>query len=340
MSSNKNPSKNPMSRRQMVGGVGGGLAASGFAAAFAPGQAAAAPANPAHSLTDPTSKFPKPPFKRQSQPWPGLAKDMDPKPDHGETSYRGSGRLAGRKALITGGDSGMGRAAAIAYAREGADVAINYLPAEEPDARDVIALITAEGRTGVALPGDIRDEAFCQKLVADAVKGLGGLDILVSNAGRQQAHASILDISTEQFDWTMKTNIYAPFWIIKAALPHMPPGSVIIGTTSEQAYDPTPDLYDYAQTKAATMNYIKSLAKQLAPKGIRVNGVAPGPIWTPLQVSGGASQEKLEKFGSMTPLGRPGQPVELCGIYVQLAADDASFATGQIYGSAGGSGQP
>jgi NAD(P)-dependent dehydrogenase (short-subunit alcohol dehydrogenase family) len=265
---------------------------------------------------------------------------MDPPPDHGETSYRGSGRLSGRKALITGGDSGMGRAAAIAFAREGADVAINYLPAEEADAREVIALIKTEGRTGLALPGDLRDEAFCGQLVAAAVSGLGGLDVLVSNAGRQQAHASILDISTEQFDSTMKTNIYAPFWIIKAALPHMPPGSAIIATTSEQAYDPTPDLYDYAQTKAATMNFVKSLAKQLAPKGIRVNGVAPGPVWTPLQVSGGASQEKLEKFGSMTPLGRPGQPAELGSIYVQLAANDASFATGQVYGASGGNGQP
>jgi NAD(P)-dependent dehydrogenase (short-subunit alcohol dehydrogenase family) len=265
---------------------------------------------------------------------------MDPPPDHGETSYRGSGRLSGRKALITGGDSGMGRAAAIAFAREGADVAINYLPAEEADAREVIALIKTEGRTGLALPGDLRDEAFCGQLVAAAVSGLGGLDVLVSNAGRQQAHASILDISTEQFDSTMKTNIYAPFWIIKAALPHMPPGSAIIATTSEQAYDPTPDLYDYAQTKAATMNFVKSLAKQLAPKGIRVNGVAPGPVWTPLQVSGGASQEKLEKFGSMTPLGRPGQPAELGSIYVQLAANDASFTTGQVYGASGGNGQP
>ncbi len=265
---------------------------------------------------------------------------MDPVPDHGEKSYRGSGRLAGRKALITGGDSGMGRAAAIAYAREGADVAINYFPTEEPDAKEVIALIQAEGRIGLPLPGDIRDEAFCQQLVEDAVKGLGGLDILVSNAGRQQSHESILDISTEQFDWTMKTNIYAPFWIIKAALPHLQPGSTIIGTTSEQATDPSADLYDYAQTKAATTNYVHSLAKQLAPKGIRVNGVAPGPIWTALQVSGGASQEKLKKFGGQTPLGRPGQPAELASIYVQLAADDASYATGQIYGAAGGSGLP
>ena len=265
---------------------------------------------------------------------------MDPKPDHGETSYKGSGRLANRKALITGGDSGMGRAAAIAYAREGADVAINYLPAEEQDAREVIDLIKAEGRKAIPIPGDLRDEAFCKKLVEEAVRGLGGLDIVVNNAGRQQAHASIMDISTEQFDWTMKTNIYAPFWIIKAALPHLMPGSVIIGTTSEQAYDPSADLYDYAQTKAATMNYVKSLAKQLGPKGIRVNGVAPGPIWTPLQVSGGATQEKLKNFGGQTPLGRPGQPAELASIYVQLAASDASYANGQVYGSAGGSGQP
>ncbi len=329
----------PLSRRGIVGAASLGLAAAaaGSAAAQAPVVPTPAAAPP---LQDPTTKFAKPPFKKQSQPWPGLAGKMDPRPDHGETSYRGSGRLAGRRALITGGDSGMGRAAAIAFAREGADVAINYLPDEEPDAMEVIALIKAEGRTALAIPGDLRDEQFCLHLVDEAVRGLGGLDILVSNAGRQQAHASILDITTEQFDWTMKTNIYAPFWIIKAALPHMPPGATIIATTSEQAYDPTPDLYDYAQTKAATMNFVKSLAKQLGPKGIRVNGVAPGPVWTPLQVSGGASQEKLEKFGGQTPLGRPGQPVELCGIYVQLAASDGSFATGQVYGAAGGSGQP
>ncbi len=324
-----------VSRRQVVGAVGIGLAAATPALA----QAQSAPPTAA-PLQDPATKYPRPPFKRQSQPWPGLARDMDPKPDHGETSYRGSGRLAGRRALITGGDSGMGRAAAIAYAREGADVAINYHPDEEPDASEVIALIKAEGRVGLALPGDLRDEAFCQRLVADAVRGLGGLDIVVSNAARQQVHASILDISTEQFDWTMKTNVYAPFWIIKAALPHLPPGSAIIGTTSEQATDPSADLYDYAQTKAATTNYVRSLAKQLAPKGIRVNGVAPGPIWTPLQVSGGATMEKLEKFGGQTPMGRPGQPAELASIYVQLAAADASYATGQVYGAAGGAGMP
>jgi NAD(P)-dependent dehydrogenase (short-subunit alcohol dehydrogenase family) len=234
----------------------------------------------------------------------------------------------------------MGRAAAIAYAREGADVAINYFPTEEPDAQEVIELIKAEGRKAVAIPGDLRDEAFCKRMVDEAVQALGGLDILVSNAARQQAKESILDITTEEFDATIKTNIYAPFWIIKAALPHLKPGSVIIGTTSEQATDPSAELYDYAQTKAATTSYVRSLAKQLASKGIRVNGVAPGPIWTPLQVSGGATMEKLKKFGGETPMGRPGQPVELASIYVQLAASDASYATGQVYGAMGGGGLP
>src|SRR6201996_2525465 len=291
-------------------------------------------------MTNPVDKYPKPPFKKQKQPWPGLASEMDPPPDHGEKSYKGSGRLQGRKALITGGDSGMGRAAAIAFAREGADVAINYHPNEEKDARQVIKLVEDAGRKGVAIPGDLREESFCKQLVAAALEKLGGLDILVSNAARQQSHDSILDISSEDFDATIKTNIYAPFWIIKAALPHLKPGSCIIATTSEQAYDPSPDLYDYAQTKAATMNYVKSLAKQLGGRGIRVNGVAPGPIWTPLQVSGGASQEKQKSFGSTTVLGRPGQPAELASIYVQLADSNASFATGNIYGSGGGQGQP
>ncbi|GEO06067.1 dehydrogenase [Adhaeribacter aerolatus] len=291
-------------------------------------------------LENPLEKYPKPPFKEQKQPWPGLAGQMEPQPDHGEESYKGSGRLTGRKALITGGDSGMGRAAAIAYAREGADVAINYYPTEEPDAQEVIALIQAEGRKAVALPGDITDEAFCQKLVAEAVRELGGLDILVSNAAYQQTHESILDISSEDFDRTIKTNIYAPFWIIKAALPHLPPGAAIIATTSEQATTPSAELYDYAQTKAATTSFVRSLAKQLAPKGILVNGVAPGPIWTPLQVSGGATMEKLKSFGGDTPLERPGQPAELASIYVQLAAPDASYTTGQVYGAMGGGGLP
>jgi NAD(P)-dependent dehydrogenase (short-subunit alcohol dehydrogenase family) len=326
-------------RRQMIA-----AATLGTAAALAPGaRTAAAAQDEARSRggkQDPRDKYPKPPFKAQQQPWPGLAGKMQPRPDHGETSYVGSGRLAGRKALITGGDSGIGRAAAIAYAREGADVAINYLSAEEADAREVIDLIRREGRKAVPLPGDLRSAAFCRQLVDRAVSGLGGLDILVCNAGRQQAIPSILDVSDEEFDATMKTNIYAPFWIIKAALPHLKPGSAIIGTTSEQAYDPSPDLYAYAQTKAATMNYVKSLAKQLGPKGIRVNGVAPGPIWTPLQISGGASQGKVVTFGATSPLGRPGQPAELAGIYVRLAEDDSSYTTGNVYGAGGGQGQP
>jgi NAD(P)-dependent dehydrogenase (short-subunit alcohol dehydrogenase family) len=333
-----------VSRRQAVGMVGLGLASaaslSGQTSAAAQTSVDGSGAGAAPAMDDPRSKYPKPPFQEQTQPWPGLAGKMTPKPDHGETSYRGSGRLTGRKALITGGDSGMGRAAAIAYAREGADVAINYLPAEESDAREVIQLIKEAGRTGVALPGDLRERDFCRKLVADAIQRLGGLDIIVCNAGRQQSKASILDVTDEDFDATMKTNIYAPFYIIKAALPHLNAGSCIIGTTSEQAYDPSPDLYDYAQTKAATMNYVKSLAKQLGGRGIRVNGVAPGPIWTPLQISGGASVQKYEHFGNTTALGRPGQPVELASIYVQLAARDGSFTTGNIYGAGGGQGQP
>lgn len=331
--------KSKISRRKLVGGLALGLT-SMMASPVLAATDGEVNGNNEHVLEDPTTKYPRPPFKSQSQPWPGLSAKMDPQPDHGEKTYKGSGRLKGRKALITGGDSGIGRAAAIAYAREGADVVINYYPTEEPDAQEVIKLIKAEGRKAVAIPGDLRDENFCTKLVNDAVRELGGLDIVVNNAARQQTKASILDISTADFDATMKTNIYAPFWIIKAALPHLKPGSAIIGTTSQQAYDPSAELYDYAQTKAATMNYVKSLAKQLGPKGIRVNGVAPGPIWTPLQVSGGATQEKLMQFGGNTPLGRPGQPVELASIFVQLAANDASFATGSIYGANGGDGQP
>ncbi|MGO9421733.1 SDR family oxidoreductase [Roseiarcus sp.] len=325
------------SRRHVVGAGGASFAAAAAGPAFA--QNDRPPTGPAE-LTDPKTRYPKPPFKRQEQPWPGLANRMDPRPDHGEETYRGSGRLSGRKALITGGDSGMGRAAAIAFARKDADVAIDHLPAEQPDAAEVLDLIRKEGRIGLSIPGDLRDEDFCNRLVAEAVRGLGGLDILVMNAGRQQTRASILDVSSEDFDATMKTNIYAPFWIIRAALPHLKPGSTIVATTSEQAYDPSPDLYDYAQTKAATMNYVKSLGKQLASKGIRVNGVAPGPIWTPLQISGGATPEKVEKFGGQTSLGRPGQPAELASIYAQFAAADASYATGQVYGSSGGTGQP
>ena len=330
------------SRRQVVAGLTG-LVASIAAPALAQQEKepAARTQPPQQSIKrNPVDQYPKPPFSKQSQNPPGLASKMTPRPDHGETSYRGSGRLMGRKALITGGDSGIGRAAAIAYAREGADVAINYLPVEEPDAKEVIALIRAEGRKAVAIPGDIRDESFCKRLVADAVKELGGLDILVNNAGKQQAQESILDITTEQFDATFKTNVYAMFWITKAALPHLEPGATIVNTASEQAYDPSPNLLDYAQTKACIVSFTKSLSKQLAKQGIRVNAVAPGPFWTPLQPSGGQTQEALQSFGAKTPMGRPGQPAEIAPLYVQLASQESSYATGQVYGESGGNGSP
>ncbi|MEF2279616.1 SDR family oxidoreductase [Deinococcus sp. YIM 134068] len=292
-----------------------------------------------YTMQNPVTQYPQPPFPQQPQGAPGTVHEMQPKPDHGETTYRGSGRLAGRKALITGGDSGIGRAVAIAYAREGADVAINYLPDEEEDAREVIRLIEAAGRKAVALPGDITQEAFCLQLVQDAVAQLGGLDILVNNAGKQTAEKSLDEITTEQFDQTFKTNVYALFWITKAALPHLPPGAAIINSTSVEAYQPSPLLFDYAQTKAAIMAATHSLAKQLAEKGIRVNGVAPGPVWTPLQPTGGQPQEKIEQFGGQTPLGRPGQPAELAPVYVFLASQEASYVTGEVYGVAGGMGR-
>ncbi|MDW8846013.1 SDR family oxidoreductase [Erwinia sp. MMLR14_017] len=283
-------------------------------------------------------RFPAPPFEHQIQPFPGLACKMIPRPDHGETTYKGSDRLAGRKALITGGDSGIGRAAAIAYAREGADVAINYLPAEEEDAREVIELIRAAGRKAVAIPGDIREEAFCQQLVKQAATELGGLDILVNNAGRQQFRESIRDLTTEDFDATFKTNVYAMFWITKAALEYLPRGASIINTSSVQAYQPSDNLLDYAQTKAAIAAFTKALAKQLGPEGIRVNAVAPGPYWTALQISGGQPQEKIEKFGGSAPLGRPGQPAEIAPLYVTLASTESSYSSGQVWCSDGGTG--
>lgn len=284
------------------------------------------------------SEFPVPPFKKQPQSSPGLASQMNPVPDHGETSYTGHGRLSGKKALITGGDSGIGRAAAIAFAREGADVAIGYLPEEESDAQEVIELIQKEGRKAIALPGDIRSEEFCIELVDRAIAELGGLDVLVNNAGRQQYCSSIRDLTTEAFDATFKTNVYALFWITKAALNHLPRGASIINTSSVQAYDPSDILMDYAQTKASIAAFTKSLAKQLGPEGIRVNAVAPGPYWTPLQPSGGQPQEKLTQFGEKAPLGRPGQPVEIAPLYVLLASDETPFTSGQVWCSDGGTG--
>lgn len=291
-------------------------------------------------LSDPMKAYPQPPFTEQPQAWPGLQSKMQPIPDCGEKTYQGSGRLKGRHALITGGDSGIGRAVAIAYAREGADVAINYLPQEESDAKEVIELIEKTGQKAVALPGDIRSEEFCKKLVSDTVAKLGKLDILVHVAGRQQYHKDFLAITTEEFDWTMKTNLYAMFWITKAAIPHMPPGSAIINTASSNSYNPLPILIDYAMTKAAIANFTKSLAKHILPKGIRVNAVEPGPFWTPLQVCGGQPQETIKVFGSSTPYKRPGQPAEIAPLYVTLASTEGSYITGQNWGIVGGTGVP
>ena len=289
-------------------------------------------------MQDPRKQYPSPPFPKQPQPAPGLAREMDPKPDHGEKSYKGSGRLSGRKALITGGDSGIGRAAAIAYAREGADVAIGYLPEEEADAKEVIAVIEAEGRKALGLAGDVTDEAWCKDMVRRAVDGLGGLDILVINAARQQFRKSVAEVSTVDFDQTMKTNLYALHWIAQAAVPHLPPGAAIITTASIQAYEPSPILLDYATTKAGIVAYTKALAKQVIEKGIRANVVAPGPFWTVLQPSGGQPDEKVQQFGKDSDFGRPGQPVELAPVYVLLASQEASFINGEVYGVTGGKG--
>ncbi|MFB2554235.1 SDR family oxidoreductase [Herbiconiux liangxiaofengii] len=272
----------------------------------------------------------------QHQPEPGLQGGMTPVPDLGEKTYRGLGRLTGRRALITGGDSGIGGAVAIAFAREGADVAISYLPEEEADAQHVLAEVEAAGRRGIGLPGDISDAATCRGLVADAVEALGGLDILVSNAGKQVAVESLDDLSDEQFELTFRTNVFAAFWIVKAAVPHLAPGSSIITTASLEAYKPAPDRLDYAASKAAINNLSKGLALQLASRGIRVNVVAPGPTWTALQVSGGVSDEQMAAFDDESTYQRAGQPAELAPAYVFLASSESSYVSGETLNVNGG----
>ena len=289
-----------------------------------------------YTLQDPTKQYPRPKFDHQPQSVPGLDKDMTPKADHGEKSYFGSGRLEGRKALVTGGDSGIGRATAIAFAREGADVVINYLPSEEPDAKEVIALIAKEGRKAVAIPGDLSDEAFARSLVKQAHEALGGLDVLAAVAGKQHAVEKIADLTTEQMVETYRVNVFALMWLCQEALPLMPPGGSIITTASIQATHPSPSLLDYAPTKAAILAFTRALARQVAEDGIRVNCVAPGPIWTPLQTSGGQPDKKIPEFGSETPMKRPGQPVELSPLYVLLASQESSYVTGEVYGATGG----
>ncbi|QKZ05426.1 SDR family oxidoreductase [Pseudomonas eucalypticola] len=293
-----------------------------------------------YSMQNPLTQYPQPEFPDQPQSAPGTVHKLHPAADHGETSYKGFGRLAGRKALITGADSGIGRAAAIAYAREGADIVLNYLPEEESDAREVVQLIEAEGRKAICLPGDLKDERFCQSLVSQAVERLGGLDILVNVAGKQQAVEAIADITTEQFDATFKSNVYALFWLCKAALPHLPAGATIINTASIQSYSPSQNLLDYASTKAAIVAFTKALAKQVIAQGVRVNAVAPGPIWTPLQPSGGQPRDKIPTFGSQTPMGRPGQPAECAPLYVFLATQESSYITGETFGVTGGTPLP
>jgi NAD(P)-dependent dehydrogenase (short-subunit alcohol dehydrogenase family) len=309
-----------------------GATVAGATLAAAPAFAQATPA------TDPVTKYTSQPFPEQRQKWPALQREMSPVPDCGETSYRGSGRLAGRKALLTGGDSGIGRAAAIAFAREGADVAINYFPTEQPDAEDVARLIRAAGRKAVLLPGDLTDQGFATALAGRAARELGGLDILVNNAAYQQSKASIDEISFEQFDRTLKTNLYAMFWLTKTALPLMKPGAAIINTASVNSFAPEKELLDYATTKGGIAIFTKALAKQLAKKGIRVNAVAPGPIWTPLQVAGGQLPGKMHEFGQDTPIGRAGQPAELAPLYVALASGELSYTNGSVFGANGGTG--
>jgi hypothetical protein len=290
--------------------------------------------------SDPNTAHPVPEFPEQQQGKVGLAREMSPKPDHGEDSYVGRGRLEGRTALITGADSGIGRAVAIAFAREGADLVLNHLPEEQADADEVVALVEAAGRKVVDVPGDLSDEAFNTELVRRAVEALGRLDVLVLNAGHQVAVEAIADLSSEQFDRTMKTNVYSLFWTVKAALPHVPAGGSIITTSSVQAYNPSPTLLDYATTKAAINTFTKALAQQVAPQGIRANVVAPGPFWTPLQVDGGQPAEGVPTFGSHAPFGRPGQPAEIASTYVHLASGESSFTSGSTLAVTGGTPTP
>lgn len=286
-------------------------------------------------LSDPRTKYRPEAFPKDDGTQPGRIEETTPTPDHGEDSYRGAGRLTDRRALVTGGDSGIGRAVAIAFAREGADVAIGYLAEEQDDAEITASQVKAAGRNCVLLPGDVSDEQVARSTVIDAREQLGGLDLLVLNAAYQKQRDDDADIHTEEFERVMRTNLYAPFWMTREALPILPAGSSVIVTTSIQGFSPSPGLLDYAMTKAALVAFVQALAEQQGPNGIRVNGVAPGPIWTPLIPATGWP-DKLPKFGQDTPLGRAGQPAELAGAYVYLASEDASYVSGVVLGVTGG----
>jgi NAD(P)-dependent dehydrogenase (short-subunit alcohol dehydrogenase family) len=284
---------------------------------------------------DPRTRYSSEDFPQQEQEQPGLTGATEPRPDHGEDSYVGSGRLEGKRALITGGDSGIGRAVAIAYSREGADVAIVYLPEEQGDAEDTAALIREAGRTAILIPGDVRDEEFSRHTVDHTLATLGGIDILVLNAAYQKNRDGLETIPTEEFDRVFKTNLYSAMWITGQAIPHLQPGASIIVTSSIQAFNPSHGLIDYAMTKAAQVAFTKALAEELGPKGIRVNAVAPGPIWTPL-IPATSWPDKLPTFGQDTPLGRAGQPAELAPAYVLLASAEASYMSGAVVPVTGG----
>jgi NAD(P)-dependent dehydrogenase (short-subunit alcohol dehydrogenase family) len=288
----------------------------------------------ARTATDPKKEGPKPPFPDRPQEPPGSEAEMTPAADHGEKTYKGSGKLTGTAALVTGSDSGIGRAVALAYAREGADVLIAYLD-EEDDARATEKLVTEAGRKAVRVPGDIRDETHCRALVEKAFDAFGRLDVLVNNAAYQMTQEKIEDVTPEQFDRTLRTNVFAMFHLCRAALPRMKPGACVINTASIQAFDPSPNLLDYATTKAAIVGFTKALAKQAMQRGVRVNAVAPGPVWTPL-IPSTMPAEKVKEFGKSTVFGRPAQPAELAPLYVWLASPEASYVTGEVYGATGG----
>jgi NAD(P)-dependent dehydrogenase (short-subunit alcohol dehydrogenase family) len=293
-----------------------------------------------HAQQDPTTQYPQPEFAQQPLEYPGLESEMDPRPDYGEDTYRGCGKLNGKAAIITGGDSGIGRAVALAFAREGADVLISYLESEESDAQETIWAVEGSGKKAVAVPGDIQDEVHCQRIVEQAVSEFGKIDVLVNNAAYQMARNGVTEIPSEEFERTFKTNVFAMFYLCKAALPHMGPGSSVINTCSIEAYQPTPMLLDYSSTKGAIITFTKSLAQELISQGIRANSVAPGPVWTPL-IPATLPPQQVSQFGQAeSPMGRPAQPAELAPAYVFLASQESSYVNGETLGVTGGSPLP
>jgi NAD(P)-dependent dehydrogenase (short-subunit alcohol dehydrogenase family) len=290
-----------------------------------------------HAQQDPTTQYPQPPYAEQDQrdQHPGLESEMQPRPEYGEETYKGSGKLEGKKAIITGGDSGIGRAVALAFAREGADVLISYLEEEEPDAQETVQVIEDAGRKAVKMPGDVSEESQCQAIVQKAVEEFGQIDVLVNNAAHQMTVNGIADVSTELLDRTFKTNIYAMFWLSKASLPHMQPGGSIINVCSIQAYQPSPTLLPYSSTKGAIISFTKGLAQEVVQYGLRANSVAPGPVWTPI-IPASMPGETVSQFGGTSPMGRPAQPAELAPAFVFLASQESSYVNGETLGVTGG----